>query len=60
MLALAASEARPKLGALNLVVRLDRTPGLVANCAGNVDFQSNFRHGKESGSDEMTFGTLKF
>jgi hypothetical protein len=35
---------RPKVGALNLVVLLNLTPGFIAYRAGNIDFQSHTRH----------------
>ena len=59
MFTLAATEARPKLGALYLVIGRDCTPGLVANRAGNVDFQTDCGHGKESRSDEMNVESSK-
>src|SRR5579872_2749290 len=40
----AAAILRPKFGALDLVELLDLAPGLIADGAGNIDFEPDSRH----------------
>ena len=40
----AAAELRAEVGTLNLVVLTDLAPGGVADCAGDIDFESQDRH----------------